>query len=289
LLYRIDLGALGLDRDGLVADRIVDETPAIAWDRLNVFCCREIASTNDEALQRARLGAASGTLIVAECQTQGRGRKGRRWISPAGAGLYFSLVLRPQQPLGNWPLLTHVASLALARTLQALPEEGIIPQPLDLELKWPNDVLISGKKTAGILLETGGAGGGITAAIVGVGINVGKVELPVELQDQVTSVGEAAGVVVPRRHILVRFLYHFQLGYDLFLRGQNTAILDQWKSFSRMWKDTPIWIAEDERCRPAVTRGLSETGALIVQTPDGAEETILAGDVSIRRWSREER
>jgi BirA family biotin operon repressor/biotin-[acetyl-CoA-carboxylase] ligase len=278
-----------IDHDELVADRIVDETPAVVWNSLNVFCYREIASTNDEALQRARLGAESGTLIVSECQTRGRGRKGRRWISPAGSGIYFSLVLLPRRPLGDWPLLTHVASVALARTLQALPEEGIIPQPLDLELKWPNDVLLSGKKTAGILLETGGAGGTITAAIVGVGVNVGKVELPIDLQDQVTSVGEAAGVLVPRRHILVRFLYHFQLGYDLFLRGQDAAILDQWKSFSRMWTNTPVWITEDGRSRPAVTRGLSETGGLIVQWPDGTEETILAGDISIRRWSRGER
>jgi BirA family transcriptional regulator, biotin operon repressor / biotin---[acetyl-CoA-carboxylase] ligase len=282
-------GASVVDRDELVADRIKDETPAIAWDTLDVSCYREIASTNDEALQCARLGAMHGTLIVAESQTQGRGRKGRRWISPAGPGLYFSLVLLPRQPLENWPLLTHVASIALARTLQRLPEEGIIARPLDLELKWPNDVLISGKKAAGILLETGGAGGRITAAIVGVGVNVGKVELPAELEDQVTSIGAAAGVAVPRRHILVRFLYHFQLGYDLFSRGQTAAILDEWKSFSRMWTDTPVWIAEDERSRPAVTRGLSKTGALIVQTPDGAEETILAGDVSIRRRYQEER
>jgi BirA family biotin operon repressor/biotin-[acetyl-CoA-carboxylase] ligase len=276
-------------QDQLVPERIVAETPAIAWDRLQVLSFQEIGSTNEEALRRARQGAPGGTIVVAESQTQGRGRKGRRWISPPGSGLYFSLILRPEQPLSHWPLLTQVASVALARTLQALPQEALIAHPLDLELKWPNDVLISGRKTAGILLETAGAGGILSAAVMGVGINVSKVELPVDLRDQVTSVSEAAGVLVSRRHLLVRFLYHFQLGYKLFEQGEHEAILDQWKSLSRMWKDTPVWILEDERRRPAVTRGLSATGALIVETADGAEETLLAGDVSIRRSAREER
>lgn len=268
--------------DQLDPQSIIAETPAIAWPALQVLSFDKIGSTNEEALQRARLGAPAGTLIVAESQTQGRGRKNRPWISPPGSGLYFSFVLRPGRPQNQWPLLTLVASVALAKTLCELPKDGLIPRALDLELKWPNDVLISGRKTAGILLETAGVGGAWSAAVVGVGINVGKSELPAVLRDQVTSVSAAAGVLVPRRPLLVRFLYHFQIGFRLFEQADDAGILEQWKSFSRMWMDTPVWIVEDERRRAAVTRGLSPTGALLVETADGTTETLIAGDVSIR-------
>jgi BirA family biotin operon repressor/biotin-[acetyl-CoA-carboxylase] ligase len=159
---------------------------------------------------------------------------------------------------------------------------------LDLELKWPNDVLLSGKKAAGILLETAGMGGTISAVVVGVGINVYPVQFPGDLSDQATSISEAAGVQVPRRHLLVRFLYHFQSEYDLFQRGEHAAILRQWKSFSHMWKDTPVWIMGNDGARPGVTAGLTESGALLVRGPDGSETEILAGDVSIRHAGREE-
>jgi BirA family biotin operon repressor/biotin-[acetyl-CoA-carboxylase] ligase len=280
--------AMERDNDALVPEWIVEETPAIAWDKLEVAAFQQIASTNEEALRRARLGAPAGTLILAESQTHGRGRQGRLWISPAGAGIYFSLIVRPERPLCDWPLLTHVAAVALATTLDALYPEGLIPHPLDVELKWPNDVLISGRKTAGILLETAAGHGDLGAAIVGVGINISPCEFPVELGGTATSIGEMAGVRVPRRRLLVDYLHHFQLAYDLFVRGDDTGILDRWKKFARMWKDTPVWIVEGARRRPAITRGITDTGALMIQTPDGAEEVIVAGDVSIRRADREE-
>ncbi len=273
--------------DRLDPARISEETPVTAWGTLQVKWFDELDSTNEEALRLARQGAAAGTLVVAECQTRGRGRMGRRWISPRGAGLYFSLILRPEPPVSTWPLLTHIAAWALARTLGGLSEKASIPYPLEVELKWPNDVLIGARKAAGILLETTGVGREIPAAILGVGVNVGGMAMPAEWANQVTSVSEAAGVLVPRRLLLVDFLTHFQSGYELFRRGDHDTILDQWKRYSRMWQDTPVWITEEGRSRTAVTRGLSPAGALIVETPDGREETILAGDVSLRRPVRE--
>jgi BirA family biotin operon repressor/biotin-[acetyl-CoA-carboxylase] ligase len=280
---------LSCDRDCLIPAWIVKETPSLAWDKLLVEGFLEIESTNAEALQRARRGALGGTLVYAESQTAGRGRNGRQWISPAGVGLYFSLVLRPEQPVSRWALLTYGASVALALTLRELSDEGLIPHPLNLELKWPNDVLLSGKKVAGILLETAGTGGTISAVVLGVGVNVNPIQLPGDFSDQATSVSAAAGVPVPRRHLLVRFLYHFQLEYDLFQRGEHAAILHQWKSFSHMWKDTPIWIVDRDGARPGVTAGLTESGALLVRKSDGSETEILAGDISIRSAGREER
>jgi BirA family biotin operon repressor/biotin-[acetyl-CoA-carboxylase] ligase len=274
---------LSADPDALIPAWIIEETPALSWERLEVDGYLETDSTNKEALHRARQGAAHGTLIYAESQTAGRGRKGRTWISPPAAGLYFSLLIRPSQPPNRWTLLTHVSSLALACALREFSEQGRDSKPLDIELKWPNDVLLSGRKTAGILLETAMVGGCLAAAVVGVGVNVKPCVFPHELRDQVTSVGEAAATEVPRRHLLVRILYHFQIAYNLFERGEHREILEQWKALSRMCRDTPIWVVEADTPRPAVTAGLTESGALIIRNPDGSEEELLAGDVSIRR------
>ncbi len=271
------------DQDVMVPAWIVAETPAVVWERLYVEGYFETGSTNDEALRWARHGASDGAVVYAESQTSGKGRTGRHWISPPGTGIYFSLILRPRRDPSCWALLTHVASLALARTLSEFSREGIIPRPLDVELKWPNDVLVSGRKTAGILLETTGSGGTLSAAVVGVGVNVIQAPLPDGLKGKVTSLSEAAGSRVPRRQLMVRFLYQFQIAYDLFNRGEHGRILEQWKSFSRMWSNTPVWIVEGEQAYPAVTIGLTDSGALMVRTPDGAEQTILAADVSIRQ------
>ncbi len=291
--YRFEVAdqrvCLPFDRDLLIPAWIAGETPAVVWERLHVEGFFETGSTNEEAVLRSRHGAADGTVIYAESQTSGKGRTGRQWISPPGTGIYFSLILRPKQDPSCWALLTHVSSLALAQTLSEFFREGIIQRALDLELKWPNDVLIAGKKTAGILLETAGIGSVIEAAVVGVGVNVNQMPLPENLRGRVTSLNEATGTRVPRRQLMVRFLYHFQIAYDLFNRGQYRDILEQWKGFSRMWSNTPVWIVDGEQRYPAVTVGLTESGALLVRTPDGIEHTVLAADVSVRQSPYEER
>jgi BirA family biotin operon repressor/biotin-[acetyl-CoA-carboxylase] ligase len=291
--YRIECregrARLVFDHDQLVPAWIVSETPAIAWEVLHVEGYLEIGSTNEEGLRRARQGASGGTLIFAEVQTAGRGRLGRQWVAPPRGGLCFSLIVCPKTPSSRWPLLTHMASTALVFAIRELESEDVIPLSLDLELKWPNDVMICGKKAAGILLETVGTGSSLSAAVIGVGVNVAAGSFPPALQGRAISLNEAAGVRVPRRRLLVRFLYHFQLGYELFTRGEYQAILEQWKRFSHMWSDTPVWITEGEQIRSGVTAGLTDEGALRVRGADGAEEVILAGDVSVRRSQSGER
>lgn len=280
---------LAFDHDQLVPAWIVAETPPIAWEALHVEGFLEIGSTNEEALLRARQGGSGGTLIFAEAQTAGKGRLGRQWMGPPRGALCFSLIVCPKIPSSRWPLLTYVASSALALAIRELESDGVIPFPLDLELKWPNDVLICGKKAAGILLETVSTGGALSAAVVGVGVNVTPGSFPPELKDRAISLNEAAGVRVPRRRLLVRFLYHFQLGYELVTSAEYQAVLEQWKRFSRMWSDTPVWITEDDKTMPWVTAGLTDEGALCVRGADGVEKVILAGDVSIRRSQSGER
>lgn len=273
---------LRFDDEQIVPYWIQRETPDLAWDGMRVNGFLSVDSTNKEALLQARMGAPSGTLICAEEQTAGRGRGDRSWYSPAKAGLYFSLIIRPRQESRYWPLLTHAASIALVRTFQGLVDTKVIAQSLDIDIKWPNDVLVSGKKCAGILLEMI-AEDGNPAVVVGVGINVHPDSIPPEMADRVTCIDEAAQAVVPRRKVLVGFLQHFQIAYISFENGKYGEILESWKRYSTMWNNTPIWIEEGRHSRSAVTCGLDEIGALIVQTEDGDRETIVAGDVRIKR------
>ena len=274
---------LNFDQEQLVPYWIQKETPAIAWDWLRVKGFLRTGSTNHEALKMAHRGALSGTLVYAEEQTEGKGRKGRTWYSPAQKGLYFTLILRPGQQRKFWPLLTHAASVALAETLKTLTDGGIIPSPLDVDIKWPNDVLVSGKKCAGILLETYSAEEESRAAVIGFGINVHEGSVPESLKSEVVCLDQMSQTFVPRRLLMVRILHNFQLNYQLFENGSHEKLLARWKNLSSMWDGCPVWIHDADQRRPAVTCGLDEMGALLVRTAENKTETILAGDISIRK------
>jgi BirA family transcriptional regulator, biotin operon repressor / biotin---[acetyl-CoA-carboxylase] ligase len=283
LRFSSDRVSLAFDEDQLVPYWVQKETPAIAWEFLRVNGFFRVDSTNSEAFELARRGMPSGTLVYTEEQVAGKGRNGRSWFSSAGKGLYFSVVLRPTQPLHSWPLLTHVASLALVETLTDLsPSLNANSPRLEIDIKWPNDVLISGRKCAGILLESL-ADGKNNVAVVGVGINVRNGSVPESLEPVATCLDEMYNAIVPRRLLLVRFLQFFQEFYLVFEGGKHEDLLQHWKSRSSMWKDTEIWITEGETCRSAVTCGLNEIGALMVRTPEGSVETVFAGDVSVSR------
>jgi BirA family transcriptional regulator, biotin operon repressor / biotin---[acetyl-CoA-carboxylase] ligase len=271
---------LQFDQDSLVPFWIETEAGAAAWSHMAVSGFFELGSTNDEALARARAGAPEGHLVFAEMQTAGRGRIGRKWISSPRVGLYFSLILRPQCQQKFWPLLTHAVSVALNRTLRDLRTGGFLNRELSIDLKWPNDVLIAGKKIAGILLETAGK----EAAIVGIGINVSTGSVPEQMKEQATSISEEANCSIPRRWLLIRFLKNFRTWYDIFEGGDYEAILDQWKEYSSMWENAPVWVQQGGQRRAAVTCGLSETGGLKIQTEQGKQEILLAGDVTLRRF-----
>ncbi|MEJ2246616.1 MAG: biotin--[acetyl-CoA-carboxylase] ligase [Acidobacteriota bacterium] len=284
--YRVeqkrDRVLLRFDDDQIIPYWVQRETPDLAWEGLRVNGFLRIDSTNREAMEQARMGAPNGTLIFAEEQTAGRGRNGRSWFSPPMSGLYFSLIIRPRQSREFWPLLTHVASVALVDALQELVDTEAIPKPLELDIKWPNDVLISGKKCAGILLETLDEGHN-QAVVIGVGINVRSGSVPDNLSEAAVCIDEPAHATVPRRKILVSFLKQFQAVYISFEKGKHGELLDRWKLHSTMWDCVRIWIEEGGRRRSAVTCGLDKIGALLVRNDEGVMETIHAGDVRIQR------
>lgn len=232
------------------------------------------ASTNDDAKQLAREGASEGTVVVAEQQHRGRGRQGRSFASPAGVGIYMSLLLRPQVEISRLPQLTLLAAVA---TAEAIAEVSALP----VELKWPNDVMIHGKKAGGILTESVFQANRSPVAIVGIGINVNTTleQFPAELRRQVTSLALAAGHFVSRPRLIAAILARFEPLYHSFQQQGLAPILPRWLHYGRIAGE-PVRCATERGVEEGVVLGLDEDGALLVQGPDGSRRRIVSGEVA---------
>lgn len=233
-------------------------------------------STNREADRWAQQGAPEGALVVAEEQDAGRGRLGRSWFGVAGKSLLFSLVLRPSVRPADAPLLTFVASLALAETVEAW-----VPAP-SIAIKWPNDVLLDGRKTAGILLELRVEGQRVEHVVLGVGVNVagGTDSFPDELQQTAVSVAQASREGEPDRlGLLCRFLERFEESYDTFSRGGFAPLAPRWNQWFRMAGQS-VTVHTPQGDLAGVARALGERGALVLEQHDGTLAEIYAGDVA---------
>jgi len=179
-------------------------------------------STNRVAMEMAENGAPHGTVVVADAQTAGRGRMGRRWVSPAGKNLYVSLLLRPSVPAADAPRLALVAGVALADTVEAM---GVTAS-----LKWPNDLYCGGRKAAGILAEMASDPGGVRHVVIGVGLNVNmeEADFPPDLRDAATSLRIRAGRAFRRVDVLARLLDAFGTRYAGFIGGGFSTLRDGW-------------------------------------------------------------
>lgn len=243
-----------------------------------------LASTNDRAMDLARRGAPHGTTVVAEEQTAGRGRLRRPWVSPRGMGVYVSMILRPDLPPRQGPETTLVTALALAHALRTR-------WALDARIKWPNDVLINGKKVAGILTEMQSDPDRIQFLVVGVGINVlqGEKDLPTDVLYPATSVAvewAKASASVPlmgaweqsRAHVLATFLNSMEELYGLYLQEGLGPLREDLKKMSAVLGKT-VRIQVSDGVVEGLARDLTDRGALVVETPCGILETIWVGDI----------
>lgn len=233
---------------------------------------QSLDSTNAEAARLARGGAADGTVVWAKCQTAGRGRHGRRWESPEG-NLYFSLLLRPQAPPAEAAQLTFVAALALGQAL-----DGVLPAGANLTFKWPNDVLLKGRKVAGILLESSGSRDGrLDWLVVGCGLNVQH--FPQDVAGYPATSLCAAGVAEPEiGDLLAAFVDAFALWRARWQGEGLGPVRDAWLSrAARIGGEVTVRLPGDElRGR---FMGLDAGGALLLDLPDGSRRTVTAGDV----------
>jgi len=232
-----------------------------------------LPSTNLEATRRAVAGAAEGLCVVAGEQTAGRGRMQRHWSSPPGAGLYFSILLRPQLEQSTWPLLTLMAALAVHDALLA-------SCTLDTDIKWPNDLMAQDKKLCGILAETVETPTG-RAVVVGIGINVTMNSFPSELETTATSVEAATGTTPDVEKVLQALINALATHYA----GLNDAngpaeIIRQWSARSSYSEGKLICVTDAGKILVGTTRGLECDGALRVETVNGEIKVLRAGDVT---------
>lgn len=230
-------------------------------------------STNDDAMEFARQGAEEGTTVLADHQTRGRGRLGRRWESPPGRNVYLSVILRPSMAATMAPQLTLVAGVAVVETIRAWLPEAV--------LKWPNDVLVRGKKVAGVLVEMAARGEQVDFAVVGVGINVNMAseDFPSELRELAGSMAEALGQPIDRNEVVITLLQKLEEEYEAYLQHGFEWVRTRWwdragMAGQRVSVNTGLRRLEGEAV------GLDERGALQLRVGEEIV-AIVAGDVTI--------
>ena len=232
-----------------------------------------LPSTNDEAARQAKLGAAEGVCIVAREQTRGRGRRERVWNSPADAGLYFSLILRPTFAARDWSLITLAAAVAVFDALADTCN-------LSLDIKWANDIHTKrGKKLCGILAETVDTVRG-AAVILGIGINLTREAIAPDLQEIATSIETETSVLPDREIILAALTGNLQKYYQILhdISGQQ-VIIDAWTQRSTYAIGKEVRVTLETGNLEGITDGLDAMGALRVRLENGIIKVVYAGDV----------
>lgn len=244
------------------------------WIGRSLYYYDAIDSTNLQAKRLAEEGAPNGTVVVADQQSAGRGRRGRTWASPAGANLYFTVLLRPKIAPDKASMLTLVMALAVAEGIRSIAIPGI---------KWPNDIVIDGRKVCGILTEMSLSAeqGSIDHLVIGVGVNVAKQEFPAELQGHAVALEEFTSKV-NRSELLNAILQYFEGFYDLFCAQGDLSGLKKSYDALLINRDRQVRVLDPKGEYDGVARGIRPTGELIVELPDGELREVYAGEVSVR-------
>jgi BirA family biotin operon repressor/biotin-[acetyl-CoA-carboxylase] ligase len=233
-------------------------------------------STNRVALELGHAGEPEGAVVLAEEQTAGRGRAGRVWHSDRAVGIYVTVLLRPRLAPVQAPLLTMMAGLSARSAVQAVTG-------LTADLKWPNDLLLNGKKTGGILTEMHAEPGQIRFVIVGIGLNVNQEKLPGALADTATSLRVETGKTQSRMEVLVRLLREFENDYNRFLREGVESVVARFEEVSTYAKGKRVRVTNGMESYVGTTAGLGPEGLLQVERDDGKVMTVIAGDVTEAR------
>ncbi|PYU86322.1 MAG: biotin--[acetyl-CoA-carboxylase] ligase [Acidobacteria bacterium] len=233
-------------------------------------------STNRVALELGHAGEPEGAVVLAEEQTAGRGRGGRAWHSERATGIYVTLLLRPKLAPVQAPLLTMMAGLSAHSAVQALTG-------LEVDLKWPNDLLVRGRKLGGILTEMHAEPGQIRFVIVGIGLNVNQEKFPGELANLATSLRAETGKPQSRMELLVRLLHEFESDYNRFLREGVATVVARFESVSSYARGKRVRVTNGTESYVGTTAGLGPEGLLQVERDGGQLMTVIAGDVAEAR------
>ena len=236
----------------------------------------EIGSTNAEAKALATEGAPEGTVVIAECQTAGRGRLGRRWSSPTGKGLLFSVVLRPSMSMSDAHMLTLVAAVAVADAIESHTR-------ISLKIKWPNDLFVDDKKVGGILMEVAGQQDEVDWIVLGIGINANTefVELPVALRRTATSLLMEGGAPIDRSSLLAALLLSIEHQYTHALADGFGDVVTGFRQRDYLLSKSVSVETRDGRVTGRAS-GIDDRGALLVELPQQRIRRFHSGDVTLR-------
>ena len=241
---------------------------------VNVVHYKEVDSTNAEARRLSVEGAESGLVVTAKKQTAGKGRRGRSWESPADENLYFSILLRPSLEPEKAPMLTLVMAYSVAKSLQK--------EDIQVLIKWPNDLVCSGKKVCGILTEMNLSGMQVEDVIVGVGLNVNTMNFSAELEDKATSLRKETLRELECVDLLDLILKEFDKQYQRFLENQDLEFLQEDYNAMLINRDREVMVLEPGKEYLAKALGINKIGQLLVRKEDGSTEAVFAGEVPVR-------
>ena len=238
---------------------------------------QETSSTNDVVDKLARDGVPEGVVVFAESQTRGRGRLGRKWLSPASRGLWFSVLLRPDLRPQAATQMTIATAVAVARAIQQ--QTGLLPG-----IKWPNDILLQGRKTAGILTELSAELDHIKYLVIGIGVdvNVAAHEFPADLRQLATSLRIEAGRLLNRADLAIAILRALDDDYARITGGQFEAVANEWAERCTTLGQ-PVTIHIGDRRLHGRAEALDQDGALLLRTEHGRLERIIGGDVTMEK------
>jgi BirA family biotin operon repressor/biotin-[acetyl-CoA-carboxylase] ligase len=244
----------------------------------NIFVYDKVSSTNELAMSLAAKDKLwSNTVIIADSQEKGKGRLGRTWISQPGMNIYMSILLRPKLETGNATMLTLLAAVACAHAIKKI-------SGLPVRIKWPNDLMLSGKKLGGILTEIRAEIDKINLAVIGIGINVNMAEKDFieEIHSVATSIKKESGKNCSRNELIIEILRQFERFYGILIKKGKNTLLDQWKRLSStIGKNVKVVIGDETLI--GLAEDIDDNGMLILKLDSGLRRQISAGDITLLR------
>lgn len=245
------------------------------WVAKEVLYFDTIDSTNTKAQELAEKGYPSGTLVVADKQESGKGRRGRSWVSPSGTGIFMTLMIKPDINPNNASMLTLVAALAVAKAITSVTGEEAL-------IKWPNDIVVNGKKVCGILTEMNAQFDYINHIVVGIGINVHNESFPEEISQMASSLMiEAGGKRFHRAQIIAETMSYFEQYYDTFLKTQDLSALVREYDELLVNRNKSVRVLDPKEPFDGKAMGITPKGELIVDTWE-SRKLVTSGEVSVR-------
>lgn len=232
-------------------------------------------STNTQAKLLAEQGAADGTLVASDMQTGGKGRRGRTWVQKSGENISMSILLRPSFDPDRASMLTLLAAMAVRKAAEELTGMRAL-------IKWPNDIVINGKKICGILTEMSAEQGYIHYVVTGIGINVNGATFPDDIKDTASSLFLESGSKVSRSAMMASVLKAFEEYYEGFSRFCDLSFIRDEYNAALVSMDREVCVLDPKGQYTGISRGINEAGELLVATPDGSITEVSSGEVSVR-------